>query len=150
MNALDYKIEEVSAQCLADWKAPQLSRETARLTVVNALKKGFEGDVYEDLITLFHNFNHLTCFYSIAEAMLYQYNIFDAIADVVEYEQRRFDKIYTNLANSYQIAESLWRILGENVLYGQPEIREFLELPITDENTQALLIALGEIAEVAI
>ena len=91
-------------------------REEAREAIIEALKNGYNG-YYSDL----HNEVFNTYYYIIgtyeAKKALEEYDVFDAIEKVQTYEQDNFDKVYTDLANPEKVANMLWYIIGEEVLF---------------------------------
>ena len=91
-------------------------REEAREAIIEALKNGYNG-YYSDL----HNEVFNTYYYIIgtyeAKKALEEYDVFDAIEKVQTYEQDNFDKVYTDLSNPEEIANMLWYIIGEEILF---------------------------------
>lgn len=101
--------------------------------VIEELENGFT-DCYCDL----HNTVFNTAYYIIgtneATTALEQYNTFEAIQEVIDYETNNFGESHTAL-NPENIASGLWYIVGENAMENAEftcileEAEEDLELP---------------------
>ena len=94
----------------------QEMREEAKAAIIQALQDGYTG-YYADL----HNEVFNTGYYIIgtyrAEQVLTEYGIWDAINKVQAYEIDNFGEMYTDLSNPEQVANTLYYIIGEEVLY---------------------------------
>ena len=98
----------------------QEMREEAKAAIIQALQDGFTG-YYCDL----HNEVFNTGYYIIgtyrAEQLLDEYGVWDAINKVQAYEIDNFGEMYTDLSNPEQVANTLYYIIGEEVLYEMME-----------------------------
>ena len=122
-------------------------REEAKEDIINKLQEGYNG-YYCDL----HNEVFNTDYYIIgtyeAKKALEEYGVFDAIEKVQEYEKDNFGEITTDLSNPEKLANMLYYIIGEEVLF---EIMEDVNIfhdnwnnRATDEINEEILETLGE------
>ena len=90
-------------------KKDQEMRKEAREAIIEALQDGYSG-YYCDL----HNevFNTYR-----AKKALEEYGVFDAIEKVQTYEKDNFGEVYTDLSNPEKLVNTLYYIIGEEVLY---------------------------------
>jgi len=125
----------------------ELMREEAKEDIINKLQEGYNG-YYCDL----HNEVFNTDYYIIgtyeAKKALEEYGVFDAIEKVQEYEKDNFGEITTDLSNPEKLANMLYYIIGEEVLF---EIMEDVNIfhdnwnnRATDEINEEILETLGE------
>ena len=91
-------------------------REEAREAIIEALRDGYSG-YYCDL----HNEVFNTGYYIIgiykAKEALREYDVFEAIEKVQEYEKDTFGEIITDLSDPEKLVNMLFYIIGEEVLY---------------------------------
>jgi len=91
-------------------------RKEARTAIIECLKNGFDG-YYWDL----HNEVFNTDYYIIgtyqAKEALKEYDVFEAIGKVQEYEKDNFGEIYTDLSDPEKLVNMLFYIIGEEVFY---------------------------------
>lgn len=108
-------------------------REEAREAIIEALKNGYSG-YYCDL----HHEVFNTDYYIIgtyeAKKALEEYGVFDAIEKVQTYEKDNFGEVYTDLSDPEKVANMLFYIIGEEVLY---EIMDGVEAFNENWNNQA-------------
>jgi len=91
-------------------------REQARKAIIEALENRYNG-YYCDLHNeVFNTYHYIIGTYE-AKKMLEEYDVWEAIEKVQQYEEDNFDKVYTDLSNPEQIANMLWYIIGEEVLF---------------------------------
>ena len=97
-------------------KKEQEMREEARAAIIEALENGYSG-YYGNL----HHEVFYTDYYIIgtyqAKKALNEYDIFEAIEKVQEYEKYNFGEVYTDLTNPEQLINMLYYIIGEEVLF---------------------------------
>ena len=97
-------------------KKDQEMRKEAREAIIEALQDGYSG-YYCDL----HNEVFNTDYYIIgtfrAKKALAEYGVFDAIEKVQTYEKDNFGEVYTDLSNPEKLVNTLYYIIGEEVLY---------------------------------
>ena len=93
----------------------QEMRKEAREAIIEALKDGYSG-YYCDL----HNEVFNTDYYIIgtykAKEALTEYGVFEAIEKVRAYEKDNFGEIYTDLSDPEKLINTLYYIIGEEVL----------------------------------
>ncbi len=120
-------------------------REEAREAIIETLKNGYSG-YYCDL----HHEVFNTDYYIIgtyeAKKALEEYGVFDAIEKVQTYEKDNFGEVYTDLSNPEKVANMLYYIIGEEVLFEMMEdIDEFHDNwnnPADEETNAAILKAI--------
>ena len=91
-------------------------REEAREAIIEALKNRYNG-YYCDLHQEVFNTDYYIIGTYKAKKFLEEYGIFDAIKKVQTYEKDNFGEVDTDLADPEKIANMLWYIIGEEVLY---------------------------------
>ena len=91
-------------------------REQARKAIIEALENRYNG-YYCDLHDEIFNTDYYIIGTYEAKKMLEEYDVWEAIEKVQQYEEDNFDKVYTDLSNPEQIANMLWYIIGEEVLF---------------------------------
>ncbi len=108
-------------------------REQAMEDITERLKDGYSG-YYCDL----HNEVFNTGYYIIgtyeAKEALKEYDMFDAIKKVQEYEKDNFGEVYTDIINAEKLINMLYYIIGEEVLF---EMMEDIEAWEDNWNNQA-------------
>lgn len=121
------KHEEMKKEAIAD--------------IIEALENGFDG-YYCDL----HNEVFNTDYYIIgtykAKEALKEYDVFEAIEKVQEYEQEQFGEIYTELYNPEKLVNMLYYIIGDEVISEMYDINAFNENwnEEADEETNAEIV----------
>lgn len=108
-----------------------MSKESIRKDAINAiidcLENGYDG-YWCDLHNEVFNTEYYVVGTSDAKERLTEYNVFDAIEKVVEYEKFNFGEIYTDITIPERLCNMLFYIVGEDVLFEMSEIcREFNE-----------------------
>ena len=92
--------------------------------IMEALEDGYSG-YYCDL----HNEVFNTDWYIIGTEMakdaLREYDVFDAIELVQEYEKFNFGEVYTELHNPEKLINMVYYIIGDEVIVEMNEIEEF-------------------------
>lgn len=128
-------------------KKEQEMREEARATIIEALKNGYNG-YYCDL----HHEVFNTDYYIIgtykAEKFLEEYGVFEALEKIQQYERDNFGEVYTDLSDPEKIANMLWYIIGEEVLFemmeGVDEFHDNWNNLATEEINAEILKAIRE------
>lgn len=116
--------------------------EDARTKIIEVLENGYDGYLCD-----LHNsiFNEEYYFYYTDEAKneLENYNVFDIIAMIVEYEKNNFGEVDTDFSNPCQVGNMLWYIVGKEVLYDMfnscEEFDELWNSELTEEDCKVLL-----------
>ena len=116
-------------------------KQEAIEAIIEALEDGFD-DCYCDL----HNEVFNTDYYIIgtyeAKEALREYDVFDAIELVQEYEKFNFGEIYTDLSNPEKLINMVWYVIGEEIISDMYQITEFEENwnNCADEETNAIIV----------
>lgn len=121
-------------------------KEQAREGIINCLDGGYRG-YYSQL----HHEVFNTDYYIIgtfkAEEALEDYGVFDAIRKVQTYEKDNFGEVYTDLSDPEKLANMLYYIIGEEVLFDMMgDIKAWDENwnnKADEETNAAILAALG-------
>lgn len=106
-------------------KKEQEMREEARAAIIETLRNGYTGyycDLHQEI---FNSDYYIIGTYQAKEA-LKEYDVFDAIEKVQQYEIDNFGGIYTDLSDPEKLINMLWYIIGEEVLYEiMEDVNEF-------------------------
>ena len=104
-------------------KHEEMKRE-AIADIVEALENGYDG-YYCDL----HNEVFNTDYYIIgtykAKEALKEYDVFEAIELVRDYEKDNFGEVYTDLSDPEKLINMLYYIIGDDVICDMNQIEEF-------------------------
>ena len=89
----------------------------AEAAIIEALTDGEYSGYYCDLHShLFNEDYHYYC-NNYAEAVLNEIGVFDAIGVIVEYEKDNFGEVNTDFTSPCNVANMLYYIVGEEVLW---------------------------------
>ncbi len=116
-------------------------KEEAIEAVIRALEDGYSG-YYCDL----HNEVFNTDYYIIgtyqAKEALREYDVFDAIELVQNYEKDNFGEVYTDLSNPEKLINMVYYIIGDEVICEMNEIAEFEDNwnNVADDETNAKIV----------
>ena len=116
-------------------------KQEAIEAIIEALENGYSG-YYCDL----HNEVFNTDYYIIgiyeAKTALREYDVFEAIELVQDYEREQFGEIYTDLANPEKIINMVYYIIGDKVICDMNDIEAFEENwnNVADEETNEKII----------
>ena len=91
--------------------------EDAKAAIIEALTDGEYRDYYCDLHNCLFNEDYHYCYTSEAEDDLNAIGVFDAIGVIVKYEKDNFGKVNTDFTSPCDVANMLYYIVGEEVLY---------------------------------
>ena len=109
--------------------------------IINALENGYSG-YYSEL----HNEVFNTDYYIIgtyeAKKALTEYDVFEAIEKVQEYEKWNFGEIYTDISNPEKLVNMLYYVIGDEIICDMNEIEEFSDNwnEDADDETNAIII----------
>jgi hypothetical protein len=109
--------------------------------VIEALEDGYSG-YYCDL----HNEVFNTDYYIIgtyqAKEALKEYDVFEAIKLVQEYEKDAFGEVYTDSSNPEKLINMVYYVIGEEVIVEMYKIEAFEENwnNCADEETNAIIV----------
>lgn len=121
-------------------KHEEMKREAIE-AIIEALEDGYSG-YYCDL----HNEVFNTDYYIIgtyeAKEALREYDVFDAIELVQDYEREQFGEIYTDLSNPEKLINMVYYIIGDEIIRDMYDIEELEENwnNVADEETNAIII----------
>ena len=117
-------------------------RREAIADIIETLEGGY-SDYYCDL----HNEVFNTDYYIIgtwqAKEALNEYDVFDAIETVQEYEKSNFGEVYTDVTKTEALINMLYYIIGEEVIGDMYDIAEFANNwnNDADEETNAAIVS---------
>ncbi|MDO4432011.1 MAG: hypothetical protein Q4B80_01715 [Aerococcaceae bacterium] len=123
----------------------KLTREYAIKVLIETFED-YDGRICDLHIDIF-DYTRKFIFYAEAEAELYAYNVFDAIADIQEYEEEHYGKICTDLSNSCDIANMIFYIIFYKLIGELNSIQNNWDKKITDEIRQEVLTELYDLQE---
>ena len=109
--------------------------------IIETLENGFDG-YYCDL----HNEVFNTDYYIIgtyqAEEALKEYDVFEAIEKVQEYEKFNFGEVYTDLSDPEKLVNMLYYIIGDEVIGEMQYIADFCDNwnSVADDETNAKIV----------
>ena len=89
----------------------------AKAAIIEALTDGEYSGYYCNLHNELFNEDYHYCYTSEAEAVLNAIGVFVAIGVIVEYEKKEFGVVNTDFANPCNVANMLYYIVGEEVLW---------------------------------
>ena len=109
--------------------------------IIEALENGYSG-YYCDL----HNEVFNTDYYIVgtydAKKALREYDVFEAIELVQEYEREQFGEVYTDFSNAENLINMVYYIIGGEVICDMNNIDEFVENwnDVADDETNAIIV----------
>lgn len=112
------------------------TRKEALETLIETLD-GYTG-YYEDLPNEAFNNDYYIIYTREAERALKQYDVWEALAIVIDYEKANYGTVYTNVSDPSELANTLWYIIGGNLFYDIDALYEAEGL--ADDETNAQLI----------
>ena len=122
-------------------------KEEAIEAIIEALENDFDG-YYSDLHhCVFNNDYYIIGTYE-AKEVLREYDVFEAIDLVQEYEKNAFGEIYTDLSNPEKLINMVYYIIGEEVIDDMYDIEAFNDNwnNLADKETnEAIVKAMKEI-----
>ena len=89
----------------------------AKAAIIEALTDGEYSGYYCDLQNHLFNEDYHYCYNGHAEKVLNAIGVFDAISVIVEYENGYFGEVNTDFTNPCKVANMLYYIVGEEVLW---------------------------------
>lgn len=116
-------------------------RREAIKDIIKTLENGYTG-YYCDL----HNEVFNTDYYIIgtykAKEALNEYDVFEAIEKVQEYEQFNFGETYTNISNPEKLVNMLYYIIGDEIIGEMNDIEAFSDNwdNVADEETNNIIV----------
>lgn len=116
-------------------------REEAIEAIIEALEDGYSG-YYCDL----HNEVFNTDYYIIgtyeAKEALKEYDVFEAIELVQEFEEFHFGEVNTDLSNPEKLINMVYYIVGDEIICEMNDIEEFSDNwnDLSDDETNAAIV----------
>lgn len=116
-------------------------RAEAMEAIIDALRDRYSG-YYCDLHDAVFNSDYYIIGTHEAKEALREYDVFDAIELVQEYEKFNFGEVYTDLSNPEKLINMIWYIIGDEIISEMSEINAFSENwdDIADEETNMAII----------
>ncbi len=133
-------------------KKEQEMRKEAREAIIEALKDSYSGYYCDLHHEVFNTDYYIIGTYKAKEA-LNEYGVFEAIEKVQAYEKDNFGEIYTDLSDPEKLINTLYYIIGEEVL---SEMMDGIKAwndnwdNIADEETNAAILEAIEKKEVTL
>ena len=128
----------------------QEMREEAQERIIECLKNGYAG-YYNDLHHEVFNTNYYIIGSHQAKEALEEYDVFEAIAKVQDYEKENFGEIYTDLSDPEKLVNMLFYIIGEEVLWkildNSKTLNENWDNLANEETNTLILKELGELEQ---
>ncbi len=121
------------------------TKKEARLNIFDCLCKGYYG-YYEDLHDVVFNSKYYADSEEVALEMLQDYGVFKAIRKIQKYEKDRFGEVSTDLGSPQEVANMLYYIVGEEVIFGELNsiISKNWGYTATDETNKQMIKILEE------
>ena len=110
--------------------------EDAKAAIIEALTDGEYSGYYCDLHNYLFNEDYHYCYTSEAEDDLNAIGVFNAISVIVKYETEEFGVVNTDFTNPCNVANMLYYIVGEEVLYDLFDECELWDEVRDDEATE--------------
>ena len=110
--------------------------EDAKAAIIEALTDGEYDGYYCDLHNCLFNEDYHYCYTSEAEDDLNAIGVFNAISIIVKYETEEFGVVNTDFTNPCNVANMLYYIVGEEVLYDLFDECELWDEVRDDEATE--------------
>ena len=110
--------------------------EDAKASIIEALTDGEYSGYYCDLHNHLFNEDYHYCYTSEAEDDLNAIGVFNAISVIVKYETEEFGVVNTDFTNPCNVANMLYYIVGEEVLYDLFDECELWDEVRDDEATE--------------
>lgn len=122
-------------------KKHEAMKREAIEAIIKRLEDGYSG-YYCDLHNEVFNTNYYIIGTYEAKEALREYDVFDAIELVQEYEKEQFGEIYTDLSNPEELINMVYYIIGDEVICDMNDIEEFDTYwnSVADEETNAKII----------
>ena len=108
----------------------------AKAAIIEALTDGEYSGYYCDLHNRLFNEDYHYCYTSEAEDDLNAIGVFNAISVIVKYETEEFGVVNTDFTNPCNVANMLYYIVGEEVLYDLFDECELWDEVRDDEATE--------------
>ena len=110
-------------------------------SIIEALEDGYTG-YYCELHNEVFNMDWYIIGTEEAKDALREYDVFDAIELVQNYEKFNFGEVCTDLSNPEKLINMVWYIIGEEVISEMNEIEAFNDNwdELSDDETNAIIV----------
>lgn len=110
-------------------------------SIMEALEGGYSG-YYCDLHNEVFNMDWYIIGTEEAKDALREYDVFDAIELVQNYEKETFGEVYTDLSNPEKLINMVWYIIGDEVIGEMNYIDAFNDNwnELSDDETNAIIV----------
>ena len=110
--------------------------------IIEALENGYNGYYCELHNEVFNTDYYIIGTYKAREA-LKEYDVFEAIDLVQNYEKSNFGEVYTELGDPEKLINMVYYIIGEEIISEMYDIEEFNDKwnEEADEETNAIILA---------
>ena len=121
-------------------KHEEMKREAVG-EIIDALENGYDG-CYCDLHNEVFNPDYYVIGTGLAKEILREYDVFEAIELVQNYEKEQFGEIYTDMSDPEKLVNMVWYIIGDEVIGEMTEIEAFEENwnDEANEETNAIIV----------
>lgn len=118
------------------------TRKEAIENIIETLEDGYSG-YYCDLHNEVFNTNYYIIGTAEAKEALKEYDVFNAIEKVQEYEKFTFGEVTTDISDPEKLANMLYYIIGDDAIAEMYNIKEFNDNwdNVADEATNAIIVA---------
>ncbi len=122
-------------------KHEEMKREAIE-DIIEALEGGYSGYYCELHNEVFNTDYYIIGTYEAKEA-LKEYDVFEAIDLVQNYEKDNFGEVFTDLSNPEKIINMVYYIVGDEIICEMYDIEEFNDKwnDEADEETNAIILA---------
>ena len=100
---------------MREWTRTEIERDAVN-AMIDFLADNPDFDNWNELHYEVYNSDYTYIYYSDARRVLNEYDVFQAIEEVKEYEQGNFGEVYTDFSNPCAVANMLLYILGEELM----------------------------------
>lgn len=91
-------------------------KQEAKERIIEELERGYDGYLC-DLHDGVFNTDYKYIYTSKAKEMLDEYDVFEAVEEIKNYELDNFGTVNTDFSNPCNVANMLWYIIGEEALW---------------------------------
>lgn len=118
------------------------TRKEAIENIIETLEDGYSG-YYCDLHNEVFNTNYYIIGTAEAKEALKEYDVFNAIEKVKDYEELNFGEVTTDISDPEKLANMLYYIIGDDAIAEMYNIKEFNDNwdNVADEATNAIIVA---------
>lgn len=125
-------------------KKHQEMRREAIQDIIETLENGYSG-YYSDLHQEVFNTDYYIIGTYRAREALKEYDVFDAIDIVYEYEESNFGECYIDLSDPEKLINMLYYIIGEDILNEAYEIFDNVGQVADDETNERIVCQMKEL-----